>query len=148
MLSGICSYFDATYVINKLKLDDNFESIPQHQSFDLGFLMDNDLLFDQNAYSDDEECDWKFGPSKRDPNCLPRVLETTTKASELVANSNFIKNEFLDFKKVTLNAKAVFDHLIDETEKIYLFVDVPHLFKCVQNYIFNRKNVQVSKILK
>lgn len=143
-----CSYLDATYAINKLKLDDNFESIPQHQSFDLEFLMDNDPLLDQNAYSDDEECDWEFGPSQRDPNCLPKVLETTTKASDLVADSNEITNEFLDFKKVILNAKPVFNHLIDESEKIYFFVDVPHLFKCVRNYIFNRKNVQVSEILK
>ncbi len=36
-----------------------------------------------------------------------------------------------------------FEHLTDVDERIYFFVDVPHLFKCVRNYIFNKKDLQV-----
>jgi hypothetical protein len=42
-----------------------------------------------------------------------------------------------------------YKNLLEEGERIYFFVDVPHgphLFKCVRNYIFNKKQLQVIKI--
>jgi hypothetical protein len=42
--------------------------------------------------------------------------------------------------------ESSFEHLLEEGERIYFFVDVPHLFKCVRNYIFNKKQLQVIEI--
>ena len=42
--------------------------------------------------------------------------------------------------------ESSFEHLLEEGERIYFFIDVPHLFKCVRNYIFNKKQLQVIKI--
>lgn len=51
-------------------------------------------------------------------------------------------NLITTFKKEIFNANANFEHYMDENEKVF-FVDVPHLFKCVRNHIFNLKDVQV-----
>lgn len=40
--------------------------------------------------------------------------------------------------------ESSFEHFLEEGKRIYFFVDVPHLFKCVRNYIFNKKNLQAK----
>ena len=40
---------------------------------------------------------------------------------------------------------STFQYFLEDNENIYFFVDVPHLFKCVRNYIFNKKHLQVRK---
>lgn len=47
-------------------------------------------------------------------------------------------------ENLTISETSSFQHLLEENEKIYFFVDVPHLFKCVRNYIFNKKYLQVG----
>lgn len=43
----------------------------------------------------------------------------------------------------TENLKHYMSHPLLEEAKVYFLSDVPHLFKCVRNYIWNRKVVQV-----
>ena len=42
--------------------------------------------------------------------------------------------------------KHFFLHPLDEAIKIYIFIDVPHLLKCVRNQVFTHERVQVCKL--
>jgi hypothetical protein len=41
------------------------------------------------------------------------------------------------------DSDSSFENITEPEERIFFFVDVPHLFKCVRNYIFNKKDLQV-----
>lgn len=59
-------------------------------------------------------------------------------------NSNNVEEEVLT---ETNSCKNAFDHPLDEDESIFFFIDVPHLFKCIRNYLFEKKTVQVFENL-
>ena len=44
------------------------------------------------------------------------------------------------------DCKPHFNHPMEPSIKIYYFVDVPHLLKCVRNQVLNHKSVQVMKL--
>ena len=43
--------------------------------------------------------------------------------------------------------KHFFLHPLDEAIKIYFFIDVPHLLKCVRNQVFTHTRVQIYELL-
>ena len=77
----------------------------------------------------ESDFDTTFELSKNSSNGEQQVTDALGK---IVENGSASKTETNEFQ-----------HPLEEDEIIYFFVDVPHLFKCVRNYIFEKKVVQV-----